>query len=563
VEATRCFVTEKEIGMRLSVTDQTSPQNRKSKANFFPVQRRGDRSTFAESKNDATYTNELQDSGRVSFSRGRRKSEEWYCHVESNSSNDGRRILQLRHSQTGQYLYSDDEGNVGCCSYPSPSTFWYMEPAQTPSKVAFSPPPVSRNRSIDSVDSLLSMSTSSGSSIRNPDPPNFFVILTSKEHPTRRLSYVRAKCQHESSLSSFNTKGCPPGNLRLVTKSFSLCGEDSTAPGELAVWELQFTSGELCFMSNPVIHCQIRCNIMGQLSLSSKFDGWQVFRFIEVGNGDVAISSWTHYSKFLSSDADGQVFTVEGNKQGLAERWRLEPSARRNGVFIKSVAYERFLTIGRTENEVLWTTTQPNDYAVWHLDAAHSHVYYLTSLGSSESKDSISSTSVVNQGEEIVVNAANVNNVGPFPSFSWMYSMNDRPDMHISSSKRGPFLTANKRKWEEWKVEMENGVLTFFSLAHEKFLGCNSSGQVHTTTSKGSWCRWEMEESPLGGHLLRSLEHNRYLAVNSHDGSLCTTPESHAPSLYNLWRLDPRLPHTINARKVAGKCYCSMKRSDF
>jgi hypothetical protein len=546
--------------MRLSVTDQKSTKkNRKSKSNFFSNRRRNDDPTSTGS-NDTTYTNELQDSCTVTFSKGRKKSEEWYCHVQSISSSDGRREMQLRHSQTGQYLYSDDEGNVGCCSHPLPSTYWYMESAQASTKLVSSSPAISRTRSTDSEDSLLSMSTSSGS-IRTPSSQHFFVMLTSKEYPSRRLSYVRKNNRHNSS-SSFNTKGSHPASLQLVTKSFH-GDDDSNTSGELAVWELQFTSGELCFMSNPVIHCQIRCNIMGQLSLSSKFDGWQVFRFIEVGNGELAISSWTHYSKFLSSDADGQVFTVEGNKQGFAERWRLEPSARRNGVFVKSVAYGRFLTIGRMENEVLWTTTQPNDYAVWHLDAAHSHVYYLTSLRSSTSMDSILATGNDGEDDQYLANSVKVNSAGSLPSFTWMYSMNDKPDMHISSSKRGPFLTANKRKWEEWKVEVENGLMTFFSLAHEKFLGCNSSGEVHTTTSKGPWCRWEMEESPHGGHLLRSVEHNRYLAVNSHDGGLYTAPEGNPSlSLHNLWRLDPRLPHTISARKVAGMFVWSIKMMD-
>eukprot|EP00539_Tryblionella_compressa_P021454 CAMPEP_0178888450 /NCGR_PEP_ID=MMETSP0747-20121128/17178_1 /TAXON_ID=913974 /ORGANISM="Nitzschia punctata, Strain CCMP561" /LENGTH=223 /DNA_ID=CAMNT_0020557761 /DNA_START=50 /DNA_END=721 /DNA_ORIENTATION=- len=113
-------------------------------------------------------------------------------------------------------------------------------------------------------------------------------------------------------------------------------------------------------------------------------------------------------------------------------------------------------------------------------------------------------------------------------------------------------MTKNKRKWEEWKLEILDGHVTFFSMAHEKYLGCNSSGQVHTTTSKGPWCLWEMEESPDGGVLLRSREHRRYLAVShSGDGTLCTTPEEEATGLEQSWRLDPRLPSTISAGKVA------------
>ena len=311
-----------------------------------------------------------------------------------------------------------------------------------------------------------------------------------------------------------------------------------------AVWELQFTSGELVFMSNPVIHCQLRCNMVGQLSMSSKFDGWQVFRFIELGNGDVAISSWTHYNRFLSSDSDGKVYTVEGRKSlGFSERWSLEPSPTKSGVCIKSVAFNRYLTIGRMENEVLWTTTKPNDYAVWHLDAAHSHVYYLTSLANTTSTQSTGDAE--SEGD---------NNKGRF-RFSRKYALHNSPEKHISSSKKGPFMTRNKRQWEAWKLELVDGQVTFFNVTHEKYLGCNSSGGVHTTTSKGPWAFWDMEESKDGGVLLLSREHHRYLAVRP-DGTLFTTSEEEPTGLEHSWRLDPRLPQTISAGKVASKLLC-------
>jgi hypothetical protein len=536
-------MTEKEVGLRLSV--------RKNKQQSVSKKHNDDKST------DTSFSNELQAPYTVTFSKHRKKMEEWYCHMDSVSLLDrgatNKKILQLRHSESGQYLCSDEEGNVGVCDEPTASTYWYMDPAvssSTPVPMTPSPPRLSRNVSSDSDDSFANFSMDS-------EGPGFefselSVTLISKEH-NRRLCYTSEDTGFERSSSS----------LHLVTRS----SDENNNPDHSshpAIWELQYTSGELCFMSNPVIHCQLRCNMVGQLSLSDKFDGWQVFRFIELGNGDVAISSWTHYSKFLSSDMDGQVYMVDSSKRGYAERWRLEPSQGRNGVCIKSIAYNRYLSVGRIQNEALCTTTKPNDYATWHLDAAHSHIYYLTTLSNSlvntaPSMDMLATEDSAHEHDALTGN--NINSLNKTldslnqslrKSYSRMYSSHTQVDKHISTSRKGPFLTTNRRKWEEWKLEVRDGCVTFFNVFQEKYLGCNSSGKVHTTTSKGPWSYWEMEESPNGGILLRSKEHNRYLAVDVYgDGSLCTTSEEEPTGLEHSWRLDPRLPHTLSASKVA------------
>jgi hypothetical protein len=67
-----------------------------------------------------------------------------------------------------------------------------------------------------------------------------------------------------------------------------------------------------------------------------------------------------------------------------------------------------------------------------------------------------------------------------------------------------------------------DGYITLWSMVHKKYLGGNSSGDVHTTSTKGDWSMWEMEESPHGGGVyLKSKAHHRLLA-QEHD-TLCTT----------------------------------------
>jgi len=518
IEATRCLVTEKEMGMRLTVKYL---------------------------QNNIGHKDDLQNQHVVTFSKERKTTEEWYLHLDFARCDGGkgepRRVLQLRHSETGQYLASDDKGRVVCTSTSSPSTYWWMI----------------LSTSSSTSSSSLAMSDSSSATDEQ-------YILMSKEHAPRRLTYTTT------------TKG-----LAESSEDFQLITSKNS--GEPSTWELKFTSGELCFVSNPVMHCNIRCNLLGQLSLNSGLNGWEVFRFIEVGNGELYISSWTHFSKFLSSNSDGEVCVIDSssNSLGYGERWRLEPAPSSNGVYIKNVASLRYLSVGRGKNEALWTTTKPNAYALWHLNAAHSHIYYLTSLFASIKKTddvdgdgdgdgifntegamknltslftSIKKTNDVDSS----INTENVKDVVKTENtaandYNQIYSKHGISDMHVSSRKGAPFLTKNKRKLEEWKVEVTpDGYVTFFSIVHEKYLGCNSKGDVHTTTSKGAWCFFEKQESPNDGVMFLSKEHQRYLAVNEEDGSLCTTDGNEETNLKNSWRLDPRLPRSVSGGKIAG-----------
>jgi hypothetical protein len=92
-----------------------------------------------------------------------------------------------------------------------------------------------------------------------------------------------------------------------------------------------------------------------------------------------------------------------------------------------------------------------------------------------------------------------------------------------------------------------DGDITFWSVAQSKYLGSNSKGDVHTTSSKGDWCRWEMEESPHnGGIYLKSKAHQRLL---SFDGQKLSTTEDQNTTTES-WRLEPRLPPSISGAKL-------------
>ena len=155
IEATRCLVTEKEMGMRLTVK------------------------TLPNKKANEGYANDLQNHNVVTFSKERSTKQEWYVHLDFARSNDGRgalrRVLQLRHSETGQYLSSDDKGRVSCVSTPLPSTYWWMELANNKTSAE------TNGQSSSTTSSSLSDST-------RDESTDGQYILMSKEHAPRRLT---------------------------------------------------------------------------------------------------------------------------------------------------------------------------------------------------------------------------------------------------------------------------------------------------------------------------------------------------------------------------------------
>jgi hypothetical protein len=406
MEASRCFLTDKERGLRLSVTPK----------------------------------------GKLFFTKNRRDWEEWHYSIREETVS-GRRHVCFRSVAHGHFLNSTPDGMVGASESPIGSQ-WKMEPSEQDKENTVN----DQHRRQDAAD---------------------LFVLHSHAHNTIVGVDVEGNC--------------------------------STHPEIIheIVWEMEFTSGELCFLSNPATEKRIRCNAVGKLTLSKYWMGWEIFRFIEVGNsGHLCISSWTHTSKVLSSDPDGNVGMTE-NRLGHWEKWQVQKAPTGDGVLLQSVAHGRVLSI---QNGMLHTTTKtkgPN--AKWHLEAAHQHTYYLTC------------------------------------------PIRNR---QVASNKTGAMTTRHRKHWEEWKIERSsNGYFTFYSVAHQKYLGSSSNGTVHTTTRVGEWAMWDIEESPHapGSIFIKSHEHQQHFACDEH-GQLYTS-DKYGES--ETWTLEPRLPLSLSGPQLA------------
>ena len=118
-------------------------------------------------------------------------------------------------------------------------------------------------------------------------------------------------------------------------------------------------------MSNPVLDVRMRCDLVGMLSLTSNWKGWEVWRFIETGGvqGQIRINSWMHSQRYLTSNANGKVTTIAAStldryKQQQQQQnindddddhinqvavdeslWTVEAAPNKQGCILRSVAY--------------------------------------------------------------------------------------------------------------------------------------------------------------------------------------------------------------------------------
>lgn len=270
------------------------------------------------------------------------------------------------------------------------------------------------------------------------------------------------------------------------------------------VWDIELLSGELCFISSPVLNKRLSCHPWGgKLSLCSNWKGWEVWRFIEAGDGHVRISNWTHTNKFLCSDNNGNVWTTD-NHRGDWELWDVERAPDgSDGVVIKSVSHDRFLEaapkgspIGTSEGFKGYSTT-------WHTDAGNSREFYINSV---------------------------------------------QYDKRIGSSTDGVYSTQNRKGWEVWIMEKEtNGLISLRSKDHGKTLGSDSMGNVYVTEMASESELWKLEKLCEKGIHIKSANHDRFLSCpeNGHISTLDSVPNAAV-----TWFLEPCLPSTITGNKM-------------
>jgi hypothetical protein len=287
-------------------------------------------------------------------------------------------------------------------------------------------------------------------------------------------------------------------------------------------WTIDFTSGELCFLSLPCKDQRLRCDLTGTLSLSPNYKGWEGWRISEAGNGLVRISPWAHGTHFLSCNDRGQVCTTETTR-GPSELWTIEKAPLGSiGVVIQSAAnFGRYLCFD-TKKQILIATKHFQHFkesCIWQLESLHQSTHYLANID------------------------CNRRLVGTAK--------------HTVDSSRLPM----KRECEEWKLQTTSqpGVVQLFSNRRQGYLTSDTSEQVGLTLQaqqEDESDKWIIEEHDSGNVLVSQLR-KRVLVCNKQENNfiistvpppLTTTSGDVSPSA--LWRLDPKMPRQVTKEKM-------------
>ena len=141
-------------------------------------------------------------------------------------------------------------------------------------------------------------------------------------------------------------------------------------------WDIEFESGELLFVYSLISHNCMKCDPYGKISMTKEKKGWEVWRFIQLGNGNILISSWTHKTKYLCCNPDGHVYTTE-NRHDNSTKWSVLKPPHRNGVIIQSVEHKSFLSF---TNQGPCTTKDDSESVLWDFKPGNSQIYFISSL---------------------------------------------------------------------------------------------------------------------------------------------------------------------------------------
>lgn len=307
---------------------------------------------------------------------------------------------------------------------------------------------------------------------------------------------------------------------RVSTKTVGLKGENSVEES----WDVEFVSGELCFMSSYSATIssskeetakQIRCDLMGKLSLTSDRRGWEVWRFVEMGGGKVRIVSWMHSQFCIACNHDGKVSTVGiGKAEEGCDEWTVEKAPEGyEGVVIKSVACARRM-LCRSDNDGGGLSTMQEfegNCVVWQLDAAHSQVYTLASLYRKRS-------------------------IGPFP-----------------------YVTDNMKQSDQLVLQMidDEGTVRLYHKSNGMYLSSNEEGEVEcralseNNDTELSTELWKMKQSIDGGYTFSSKTHGGLLSYSNDqvNPKLCTATAM-TDDKREVWSINPLLPRAISSGKI-------------
>jgi Interferon-induced 6-16 family len=370
--------------------------------------------------------------GSVVLTEKRGTSEEWYIvpFVDAtNKDNDDRASSNTischikSRDHNGLYLVSNADGFISANKYDAldMNNVWYLESAT----------------SNDEEDSWRQW------------------YLTSKQH-NRYLS-----CNNSDKITT--------------------CSKEESESAQ--AWIIEFLNGELCILQSKLNDKFMTCSPWGQLSMASDSAGWQVWRFIRLGDQDdsFVIASWSHSPKCLASSSDGNVHICNEHLPTNRDvRWVLEQTSDASGVIIRSWTHQKVLCCNE-KGEMSTTDDATTGGSVWDIQAANKSIYRV--------------------------------------------SMNNNNNMFMTATKEGALVVSKKQlDSNQWEIIVHNTTGTVsLKTKDDRWLSVDEKKHekiVLTIEPKGILSEWQFDYSPNGGvHLLSNMT-NKYLSYNGTEFSL-------------------------------------------
>jgi len=479
------------------------------------------------------------DKGSVSTTTSRKQSEEWFIilhdgaggeqaggeqfeeqgqgkgqdprgqeyHDQQNSS-----MITLVNCANGQYLISDRQGVVSTSSNPSErQELWKMMMRNSPST----------NRMQQPSPSSSSTTTSSIS-----------------VHERYSISSAESGRYLSKSISQsyINDKG----------KKSTVGGEICTILNHVSpiTWcfNIEILSGELCFISSPWSQKQLSCSSWWKPGMVSTWLGNEVWRFIEVGdgNGTVRIMRWKDKS-ILTSDASGKVYTIALSSLAQTQakirdgsKWMVDLAPDvlgRNedspsGVTFKSVVHNRYLQVG--PKETIGTSKYlAGSPSVWQVEAGHRQQCFI-SCTAHDKRISRDMDTAPNQAE------GRNGQVSHSGTSNWGASEVWEIEHH---HHRGGCFICLKSPLRHSKHHNEDAC---------KFLNSDQGGNIYETDTLGENALWKLESIPndLENIAIVSEASGGYLSCRNGDFYLWTRNVDDIGK-DEVWCLQPVLPGMI------------------
>jgi len=353
-------------------------------------------------------------------------------------------------------------------------------------------------------------------------------------------------------------------NLGLDASGNLVLTSDSKQGDNTMLWGIECVTGELCFLSNPLLDQRIRCDLAGLTSLSPNWKGWEVFRFMEAGDGYVKISNWMHSQYTLCSTLEGAVSTcshadsfLEDSPKGVCSKWAIEKSTDGNGVIIRSKTHDRLLGVKEGTlmtychenlNEKLMTNDNENEQTISEYgetsatkdnESINSNTQTLSSRSNTGNGDATetkpkprnqwlnknfkrmqaSFTSRSNRSEcgEAFANLQDESIVWQLEAahLQTYYFSNAGDSGNPNSIGPFPLVTPNLRKTDKFQLVREGTLTKFFNSENKQYVACTSDGVItYVDDEQDRSTEWIMDKPQYqeGGNIFKSKLHNLYLS---------------------------------------------------